>query len=97
MPSETIEIQNVNTPGRTARVNSEKYEAMRKVLLATLPKKKPGVTQAEMKELVLPELPQGLWPGGDKAMWWIKTVQLDLEAKGLLARTPGQPTRWYRV
>jgi hypothetical protein len=29
-------------------------------------------------------LPQNLFPGGAKAGWWAKTVQLDLEARGLL-------------
>ena len=31
-------------------------------------------------------------------MWWVKTVQLDLEAKGLIVRrTDGSPTRWHRA
>ncbi|HRI42824.1 MAG TPA: hypothetical protein PLL78_09800 [Fimbriimonadaceae bacterium] len=95
--AEMVEIQNVNIPGRTSRVNSHKYEAMRRALLTLIPKKEPGITQAEMRDLVTPSLPPDLWPGGDKAMWWIKTVQLDLEAKGLLVRTPGTPTRWRRA
>lgn len=95
-PTEMAEIQNVNTPGRTSRVNCQKYEAMRRALLTLIPKEEPGITQAEMRDLVTPGLPHDLWPGGDKAMWWIKTVQLDLEAKGLLVRTPGTPTRWRR-
>lgn len=95
--AEMIEIQNVNTPGRTSRVNAQKYEAMRQALLRLIPSQAPGITQAEMRALVTPQLPHDLWPGGDKAMWWIKTVQLDLEAKGLLVRTPGTPTRWRRA
>ena len=32
-----IEIANINTPGRTTRVNRAKYEAMRAALLTVLP------------------------------------------------------------
>ena len=35
--SDRIQIGNINSPGRTERVNRAKYEAMRKVLLAILP------------------------------------------------------------
>lgn len=92
-----IEVENVNVPGRVSNVNAEKYEAMRGVLLKVLPKKPPGLTQAEMGAAVLPLLPQELWPNGDKSMWWVKTVQLDLEAKGLVVRDKnGRPTRWRR-
>ncbi len=95
---EKITIENVNVPGRVTNVDAEKYRAMRKVLLGVLPRKRPGLTQAEMGEAVLPHLPHDLWPKGEKSMWWLKTVQLDLEAKGLVCRSPvGRPTRWYRV
>lgn len=94
---EMIEVENVNVPGRVSNVNAEKYEAMRSVLLKVLPKDPPGLTQAEMGDAVLPHLPQNLWPNGKKSMWWVKTVQLDLEAKGLVIRNKeGRPTRWRR-
>lgn len=91
------EVENINTPGRVARVNTEKYEAMRSALLQALPPDKPGLTQAEMIRAVQPYLPEALWPGGEKSGWWAKTVQLDLEAKGLAKRDTGsRPLRWYR-
>jgi hypothetical protein len=94
----TIVVENVNVPGRVSRVNEEKYQAMRRVLLQVLPAQPPGLTQAEMGAAVLPHLPQNLWPNGEKSMWWVKTVQLDLEAKGLLVHSrQGTPTRWHRV
>jgi hypothetical protein len=73
-----IVVENINTPGRTSRVDAEKYSAMRKVLLKVLPNKAPGLTQAELREVIQPHLPQHLWPQGEKSMWWMKTVQLDL-------------------
>mgnify|MGYP000327280669 FL=1 len=95
--AETIEIQNINVPGRSSRVNAEKYHAMCAVLLKVLPKRDPGLTQKEMCEAVLPHLPQALWPNGEKSMWWVKTVQLDLEAKGLVIRDrSAKPLRWRR-
>lgn len=49
MPDEKIEIENVNTPGRTARVNRGKYIAMRDALLAVLPEDAPGLKVADVK------------------------------------------------
>lgn len=93
-----IEVENVNHPGQVSRVNAEKYLAMREALLKVLPLQPPGFTQAEMGAAVLPHLSQRLWPEGKKSMWWLKTVQLDLEAKGLVKRSSrGSPTRWYRA
>lgn len=93
-----IEVENVNVPGHVSRVDAEKYLAMRKVLLKILPGKPPGLTQAEMGQAALPHLPQHLWPNGDKAMWWIKTVQLDLEAKGIIERDAKcKPLRWNKA
>lgn len=95
--SETIEVENVNIPGRVSKVNAVKYEAMRVALLEVLPQEPPGLSQAEMRAAVLPHLPQDLWPNGEKSMWWVKTVQLDLEAKGLVIRSrESRPTRWRR-
>lgn len=95
---ETIEVWNVNVPGRIARASADKYRAMRKALLAVLPRREPGLTQAEMGKAVLAHLPQDLWPNGAKAMWWVKTVQLDLEARGLVVRDrASQPLRWRRA
>lgn len=95
--TDKIPVENVNVPGYTRNVDAGKYLAMREVLLEVLPAKPPGITQAAMASAVRPRLPQDLWPNGDKAMWWIKTVQLDLEAKGLVSRnTATKPLRWYR-
>lgn len=95
--SEQVEVENVNVPGYTGRVDAAKYGAMREALLAVLPGAGPGLTHAQMKAAVRERLPWDLFPGGKAAGWWSKTVQLDLEAKGLLAREAGKPLRWHRV
>ena len=90
-----IEVENVNTPGKTSRVNRAKYEAMKSAMLATLPKASPGMTAKEAKEAAKPLLPEDLFPGGATSGWWQKAVQLDLEAKGVLIREPTKPLRFY--
>ena len=56
----------------------------------------PGVTQIEMIEAVKAHLPGDLFPGGAKAGWWAKSVQLDLEAKKIIVREKITPLRWHR-
>jgi hypothetical protein len=95
-PIARIAIENVVSPGRIVRVDAAKYEAMKKAVVAVLPKKSPGLTSSELKTRVLPLLPEAQFPGGDKAGWWLKAVQLDLEAKGLIAREETKPLRFRR-
>ena len=91
-----VTVQNVNVPGYTSRVNEAKYTAMRRALLRTLPSRAPGMTQAEMFKAVKAHLPEHEFPGGAKASWWAKTVQLDLEKKGIIRRSADtKPLRWY--
>lgn len=97
MSDDKIEIENVTSPGRTERVNRAKYEAMRDALLAVLPDTAPGLKVPEAKAALLPLLAEALFPAGDKAGWWLKAVQLDLEAKGIIRRAPSKPVQLYRV
>jgi hypothetical protein len=97
MPDDKIEIENVNSPGRTERVNCAKYEAMRKALLAILPDAAPGLKVSEAKAALLPKLPVELFPGGSTAGWWLKAVQLDLEAKGIIKRAATKPVQLFRA
>lgn len=91
-----IQIENVIQPGSTYTVNAEKYEAMRQAYLKVAPASPPGLTPAEILAQVKAHLPEGLFPGGAKAGWWAKAVQLDLEAKGVLKRMKGSPVRLYQ-
>lgn len=92
-----VAIENVKSPGRVVRVDANKYAAMKKAILLVLPASLPGVTVAELKTRLLPLLPEDLFPGGVKAGWWLKGVQLDLEAKGIIARVEGKPLRLHVV
>jgi hypothetical protein len=92
-----IEIQNVNHPGKTRAVDFAMYEAMRKAFLKVVPKRPPGITADELRERVLAHLPETLFPDGARAGWWTKAVQLDLEAKGVIARDTSRPIRFRKA
>lgn len=92
-----VEMRNAMSPGHVVRVEKAKYEAMRAALLIAVPAAEPGLTVAEIKARVLPLLPDDLFPGGAKAGWWLKGVQLDLEARGILARENVKPLRLHRL
>jgi hypothetical protein len=91
-----ITVQNVNVPGWTMDVDASMYAAMKRAMLRVLPRRAPGLTQTEIRTAVVLHLPHDLFPGGAKAEWWSKLVQLDLEAKGAVAREDSKPLRWHR-
>ena len=92
---EKVVMENINSPGHVVRVDKRKYEAMKTALLAVMPNTEPGLTVAELKQQLLPLLPDDLFPGGDKAGWWLKGVQLDLEAKAIIVRENTKPLRLH--
>lgn len=94
---ERVEMLSISSPGHVVRVDKAKYDAMKAALLAVVPQQAPGLTVAEVKTGVLPRLPDNLFPGGAKAGWWLKGVQLDLEARGVIARENVKPLRLHRI
>lgn len=95
--AEKVEIRNIVSPGHVVRVDKAKYIAMRDALLQVLPAKAPGLTASEAKAALLPILSQELFPGGEKAGWWLKAAQLDLEAQGVIQREATKPLRLHRA
>ena len=94
---EKIEVENVNVPGHVTRVGRAKYEAMKSAYLSVLPGEAPGITAGDALAALKPALPDDLFPGGKTSGWWMKTVQLDLEAKGVVARSATKPLKFYRA
>ena len=92
-----VTARSVNVPGYTHRVRADMYEAMLAAMLKVLPRKAPGMTQTEMIEALKRVAPRRLFPDGGKVSWWMKTVQLDLEARKVLVRVTTKPLRWHRV
>ena len=94
---EKLKIENVLQPGKTYSVDGVMFAAMKAAVLAVVPPKMPGITPAEIQRAVLPLLPQDLFPGGEKSGWWMKAVQLDLEAKKILTRSEKPPVRLWKT
>lgn len=92
-----IEVENAVSPGRTVRVDAGKYTEMRGLVLAVLPDAAPGMTPADLIAAVRPQLSEALFPGGATCGWWVKCVQLDLEAKQIIRRADKAPVRLWRV
>ncbi|MBT8494787.1 MAG: hypothetical protein KJO07_17150 [Deltaproteobacteria bacterium] len=94
--SDRVTVLNVNVPGYQSTVDGHKYRDMKRALLKVLPRTG-GLTQTEMMTGVKPHLSEELFPGGAKSGWWVKCVQLDLEARGRMRRdTSGKRIRWTR-
>lgn len=90
-----VAVRTPNVPDYTGRVDSAKYEAMKKILLEVMPKKAPGITQSEMMQALGKASPRETFPASTYK-WWGKCVQLDLEARGTLIREWTKPLRWHR-
>jgi len=92
-----VAVENVIRPGKSTQLDAEKYGAMRTAILRILPEAAPGMTVAQVQQGVLAHLPQTLFPGGARSGWWMKAVQLDLEAKRIIAREKVSPLRLHKT
>jgi hypothetical protein len=97
MSKRRIEVRNAVSPNHVQSVDADKYEPVRDAYLAVLTSEAPGMTPAQIQAALTPLLPQDLFPGGAKAGWWAKCVQLDLEARGVIVRASGSPVRLRKV
>ena len=79
------------------RVRTDAYEAYRRALLKVIPKDRSGVPFMQLGEVVVEHLPEEI-RGTTRPLWWVTTVKLDLEARGLIERVPkSSPQRVRRV
>jgi hypothetical protein len=88
-----IDVKNINHPGQIKSVDAAMYAAMRTAYLQVVPRGAPGLTLDAIRKQLPTALPQELFPSGAKANWWAKTVQLDLEARGIIVRDKSSPLR----
>lgn len=94
-----MKTQNVNKGSRGFAVTAEKYEPIRKAILASVPRNMEGVSFKELVASVNGRVPKELFPKRGSVSWYTKVVQLDLEANGQIERIPGatpQRVRWAR-
>jgi hypothetical protein len=93
-----VETKNVNTGKAGPRIDAAKYEATKKALLKAIPRSARGIAFADLNDAVREHLPAGELPGGGAIPWYVATVKLDLEARGIVERIPGvMPQRLRRT
>ena len=90
-----IAVENVNVPGQVTNVDAAKYTAMKDAMLVVM--SDTPMTAAAIKQGAQAHLPEDLFPAGATSGWWLKCVQLDLEAKGVLTRHATKPLSWSKV
>ena len=94
---EKIGVENVNHPGQIRYVDAKRYSAVKRAFSRIVPKAGPGVTADEIRERLPALLPAQMFREGAGPGWWAKTVQLDLEAKGVIVREKTRPIRFHGV
>jgi hypothetical protein len=87
--ADKVEVENINVPGQVTRVDAAKYNAMKSAMLIVMSAE--PLSANAIKEASKAHLPDDLFPAGATSGWWQKTVQLDLEAKGVVTRHPTKP------
>jgi hypothetical protein len=85
-----VPVSNANHPQVIRNLDAAKYDVVKIALLKVL--------QIQLRGETAYHLPEHLFPDGEKSAWWIRSVQLDLEAKGIIAREENiHPLRWHKV
>ena len=94
----TIETLNVNEGSRGLRCSKEKYEVVRKAMLAVVPRKREGIAFHELPKALLSRIPKNLFQTDGSVSWYVTTVKLDLEARCVIQRIAGsRPQRLRRL
>lgn len=94
----SVRTRNINPGAGGFAVTREKYQPVRRAMLAALPRSRQGMTFAQLVARLKPRLNRKLFPKRRSVDWYAKVVQLDLEKRGLIARIPGRvPQRLRRV
>lgn len=76
----------------------EKYEAVRQAILAMLPAGGEGMTWAALADMIAPYLPENIFRYIGTVRWYVRAVQMDLEAEGIIEQVPGsKPPRVRRM
>lgn len=94
-PEDRQEILNVNTGRSDGTIAKDKYDAMKKALLKVIPRRKAGVPFKGLADRVREHLPAEVFEGASIG-WYVTTVKLDLEARGLIERVPGHSPQHLR-
>jgi len=94
----TIKTRNINKGVDGTNIDKVKYEAVRKAILAVVPKTGEGIRFKDLPKEVAKRVPAAHFPKKGSASWYTTVVKLDLEARKLIERVPGSsPQRLRRL
>lgn len=98
MKSEDKIVCATPTPGKQAkRIDRWKYEAVRKAIVAALPRRGAGILFEDLPDQVERRLSAGDRARLGSVKWYTATVKLALEVRGEIVRVPGsKPQRLRR-
>jgi hypothetical protein len=87
------------TPGKQPkRIDRWKFDAVRRAILAVLPRTGGGVLFTDVTDLVKAELTADELAGLGAPMWYVTTVKLELEVRGEIQRVKDStPQRLLRA
>ena len=98
MKEATIETLNITKGAAGTRLSQRKYDAVKKALLACIPRSTEGIEFRSLPKLIAQRVPADILPKKGSASWLTTTVKLDLEARGLIERIPdSRPQRLRRI
>ena len=90
-----IAVESVNALGQLTNVDATKYSAMKGAMPTAI--SETPMTAAQIKDAAKAHFPETLFPGVATSGCWIKFVQLDLEAKGMLTKQATKPLGWSTI
>ena len=95
-PGKIERIMTLHPAGKSG-VNIEKarYETMRRALLKVIPRRAEGVAFRDLPQLVRPHLDHEVF-GDASTTWYVTTIKLDLEARGLVEQVPAKRPQHLR-
>ena len=87
--SEIYEALHPDPAKKGGRVTKATYDAYRDAFLRVLPGDETGIELQPLIDGIVPLLPQEVRESSSPG-WWMMTVKLDLEARGLIERVAGK-------
>lgn len=77
------------------RIDRDKYDEMKRALLKLIPRHADGIAFGRLREVLPDELDAEVYSGASVS-WYLTTIKLDLEARGLIERVPGKSPQHLR-
>jgi hypothetical protein len=100
----SIQALNVNHPEHHENLNEIKYQAIRDAILSVLAEhsKQAGMPFSDLEiqvkqYLIKNHISMEMFPKPGSIRWYTKAVQLDLEARKIIERVPGQTPLQLRL